>query len=164
MSEARCGQRVRCGERGISLFEVGLALGILAILAMVAIPTQQYMLRRQKEVELRRDLREMRRAIDEYHRFALQGLVQQTDVSQDFYPRDLETLVEGVALVGDPTGKKVRFLRRIPIDPMTKSTEWGLRSTRDDVDSTMWGGENVYDVYSQSEALSLDGKTHYNEW
>lgn len=156
--------KARRGERGISLFEVGLALGILAILAMVAIPTQQYMLRREKEVELRRDLREMRRAIDEYHRFAVQGLVQQTDVSQDFYPKDLETLVEGVPLVGDPTGKKVRFLRRIPIDPMTKSTEWGLRSTRDDPDSTMWGGENVYDVYSQSEALALDGKTHYNEW
>ena len=131
---------------------------------MVAIPAKHIMSRRLKEVELRRDLRDMRRAIDEYHRYAVQGLVVQTDVSQDFYPPDLETLVEGVELAGDPTGKKVRFLRRIPVDPMTNSKEWGLRSTRDDVDSTMWGGENVYDVYSESTALSLDGKTHYNEW
>jgi general secretion pathway protein G len=152
------------GERGVSLFEVGLAVALLAILAMVAIPAQQVMNRRLKEVELRRDLREMRRAIDEYHRYAVQGLVLQTDVSQDFYPPDLETLVKGVPLAGDPTGKQIRFLRRIPIDPMTNSTDWGLRSTRDDPDSTSWGGENVYDVYSTSEALSLDGETHYNEW
>ncbi len=151
-------------ERGISLFEVGLAVALLAILALVALPTQHIMSRRLKEIELRRDLRDMRRAIDEYHRYAVQGLVLQTDVSQDFFPDELKTLVEGVPLVGDPTGKKIRFLRRIPIDPMTNSDEWGLRSTRDDVDSTMWGGENVYDVYSQSETLSLDGKTHYNEW
>jgi general secretion pathway protein G len=156
--------RVRSGEKGISLFEVGLAVALLALLAMVAVPTRQVMIRREKEVELKRALREMRRAIDEYHRYALQGLVLQTDVSQDFYPDELETLVEGVELAGDPTGKKVRFLRRIPIDPMTNSQEWGIRSTRDEPDSTMWGGENVYDVYSQSEALSLDGKTHYNEW
>ena len=139
-------------------------MALLAILAMVAIPAKHIMSRRLKEVELRRDLREMRRAIDEYHRYAVQGLVLQTDVSQDFYPPDLETLVEGVELAGDPTGKKVRFLRKIPVDPMTNGTEWGLRSTRDDPDSTMWGGENVYDVYSESTALSLDGKTHYNEW
>lgn len=141
-----------------------MAVALLAILAMVAIPAKHIMSRRLKEVELRRDLREMRRAIDEYHRYAVQGLVLQTDVSQDFYPPDLETLVEGVELAGDPTGKKVRFLRKIPVDPMTNGTEWGLRSTRDDPDSTMWGGENVYDVYSESTALSLDGKTHYNEW
>ena len=154
----------RSREKGISLFEVGLAVALLAILAMVAIPAQQIMARRAKEVELRRDLRVMRRAIDEYHRYAVQGLITQTDVSQDFYPPDLETLVDGVELAGDPTGKKIRFLRRIPIDPMTNEAEWGLRSTRDDPDSTMWGGENVYDVYSQSTALALDGKTHYNEW
>jgi len=152
------------GERGISLFEVGLAVGLLAILALVAIPAQHIMSRRAKEVELRRSLREMRRAIDEYHRYAVQGLIMQTDVSQDFYPEELETLTEGVAIVGDPTGKKVRFLRRIPVDPMTGTDEWGLRSTRDEPDSTMWGGENVYDVYSLSTAAALDGKTHYNEW
>lgn len=151
-------------ERGISLFEVGLAVGLLAVLALVAIPAKQIMARRAKEVELRRNLREMRRAIDEYHRYAVQGLILQTDVSQDFYPRELQDLVEGVPLAGDPTGKKIRFLRRIPMDPMTGEAEWGLRSTRDDPDSTMWGGENVYDVYSLSEAAALDGKTHYNEW
>jgi len=151
-------------EKGISLFEVGLAVGLLAILALVALPAKHIMARRAKEVELRRDLREMRRAIDEYHRYAVQGLILQTDVSQDFYPRELEELVEGVPLVGDPTGKKVRFLRRIPVDPMTGEAEWGLRSTRDDPDSTMWGGENVYDVYSLSQARALDGKTVYSEW
>lgn len=154
----------RRAERGISLFEVGLAVALMALLAMVAIPAGHIMSRRVKEVELRRDLREMRRAIDEYHRYAVQGLITQHDVTQDLYPKELEELVEGVPLVGDPTGKKVRFLRRIPIDPMMASTEWGMRSTRDDFDSTSWGGDNVYDVYSQSEALSLDGNTHYNEW
>jgi len=162
--EAAPTPRGRRGERGISLFEVGLAVGLLAILALVAIPAQHIVSRRAKEVELRRSLREMRRAIDEYHRYAVQGLIMQTDVSQDFYPEELETLVEGVPIVGDPTGKKVRFLRRIPVDPMTGTDEWGLRSTRDEPDSTMWGGENVYDVYSLSTAAALDGKTHYNEW
>lgn len=151
-------------ERGISLFEVGLAVALLAMLALIALPAKQIMARRAKEVELRRNLREMRRAIDEYHRYAVQGLILQTDVSQDFYPRELKDLVEGVPLVGDPTGKKIRFLRRIPIDPMTGEAEWGLRSTRDEPDSTMWGGENVYDVYSLSEAAALDGKTRYNQW
>ena len=151
-------------EKGISLFEVGLAVGLLAVLALVALPAKHIMARRAKEVELRRDLREMRRAIDEYHRYAVQGLVLQTDVSQDFYPDELETLVKGVPLAGDPTGKKIRFLRRIPVDPMTGEAEWGLRSTRDDPDSTMWGGENVYDVYSLSEARALDGKTTYSQW
>ncbi len=152
------------GERGISLFEVGLAVALLAVLAMVAVPAGHIMGRRLKEVELRRDLREMRRAIDEYHRYAVQGLILQHDVTQDLYPKEMEELVEGVELAGDPTGKKVRFLRRIPIDPMMGTTEWGLRSTRDDPDSTSWGGDNVYDVYSESEALALDGNTHYNEW
>jgi len=156
--------RRRNGERGVSFMEVGLAVGLLAILALVALPTRQIMVRRAQEMELHHDLRMMRNAIDEYHRYALQGMVLQTDVSQDFYPPDLETLVKGVPLVGDPTGKKVRFLRRIPIDPMTKTKEWGMRSTRDEPDSTMWGSENVYDVYCTSEALSLDGRTHYNEW
>lgn len=151
-------------ERGFTLFEIGLTVLVLAILAMMAFPTAQYMNRRAKEMELRRDLREMRRAIDEYHRFAMQGLILQTDVSQDFYPPDLETLVEGVTLAGDASEKKVRFLRRIPLDPMTNSFEWGMRSTRDEPDSDMWGGENIFDVYSTSTAPALDGITYYNEW
>jgi len=151
-------------ERGISLLEIGLAVAIMSVIAMVAIPTAHLMARRVKEFELRQDLIEMRKAIDEYHRFAQQGLITQTDVSQDFYPPDLDTLVKGIEIANDPTGKKMRFLRKIPVDPMTGTKEWGQRSTRDDYDSTMWGGENVYDVYSQSSALSLDGETHYNEW
>jgi len=154
----------RDGAGGFTLFEVGLAIAILAVMAALAVPTTQLVRRRAKEIELMNSLREMRRAIDEYHRYAQQGLILQTDVSQEFYPEELETLVEGVELAGDATGKKVRFLRRIPMDPMTNSFEWGLRSTQDDADSTSWGGENVYDVYSQSETLSLDGQTHYNEW
>jgi general secretion pathway protein G len=151
-------------QRGLSLFEVGLTVAVLTLLALVAVPSYQISSRRLKEVELRHDLRMMRRAIDEYHRYAMQGLITQTDVSQDFYPPDLETLVEGVELAGDPTGKKIRFLRRIPVDPMTGETEWNFLSTRDDWDSSMWGGENVFDVGSKSEATSLDGKSHYNEW
>jgi general secretion pathway protein G len=151
-------------EKGISLFEIGLAVALMAVLAMIAIPAQHLMARRVKEFELRHDLLEMRRAIDEYHRFAQQGLIMQESVDQDFYPIDLEVLVKGVEIANDPTGKKMRFLRRIPVDPMTGDTEWGMRSTRDDYDSQMWGGENVYDVYSESTALSLDGNTHYNEW
>lgn len=151
-------------QEGFTLFEVGLSVALLAVLALIAIPTAQMMHRRAQEVELLRALREVRRAIDEYHRYAVQGLILQTDVSQDFYPDELETLVDGVEIVGDPTGKKIRFLRRIPMDPMTKSTEWGIRSTRDDPDSTSWGGENVYDIFSQSAATALDGQTHYNEW
>ena len=151
-------------QRGLSLFEVGLTVAVLALLALVAVPSYQISNRRLKEIELRHDLRMMRRAIDEYHRYAMQGLVVQTDVSQDFYPPDLDTLVEGVELAGDPTGKKIRFLRRVPLDPMTGEKEWGLLSTRDDWDSSMWGGENVFDVNSKSQATSLDGKSHYNEW
>lgn len=156
--------RKRSRDGGFTLLEAALSVVLLAILALIAIPTVQYTARRYKEMELRRSLREMRNAIDEYHRYAMQGLVEQTDVSQDFYPPDLETLVEGVVLAGDPTGKKIRFLRRIPMDPMTKSFEWGLRSTRDEPDSDMWGGENVFDVYSLSTAKALDGQTQYNEW
>ena len=152
------------GERGISIFEVGLAVALIAVLAVVAVPAGHIMGRRMKEVELRRDLREMRRAIDEYHRYAAQGLILQKDVTQDLYPKEFEDLIEGVALAGDPTGKKVRFLRRIPIDPMTGTNEWGLRSTRDDVDSSSWGGDNIFDVYSQSTVTALDGNSHYNEW
>ncbi len=151
-------------DRGFTLFEAGLSVILLSILALIAFPTVQYTTRRFKEMELRHALREIRNAIDEYHRYALQGLIEQTDVSQDFYPPDLETLVEGVTLVGDASERKIRFLRRIPMDPMTKSFEWGLRSTRDEPDSDMWGGENVFDVYSLSTAQALDGITHYNEW
>lgn len=157
-------KNLNLSDRGFTLLEAGLSVILLSILALIAFPTVQYTTRRFKEMELRHALREIRNAIDEYHRYALQGLIEQTDVSQDFYPPDLETLVEGVTLVGDASEKKIRFLRRIPMDPMTKSFEWGLRSTRDEPDSDMWGGENVFDVYSLSTAQALDGITHYNEW
>ena len=151
-------------EKGFTLLEVTLSILLLTILALLAFPTAQYADRRLKEMELRHALREIRSAIDEYHRYAMQGLIQQSDVEQDYYPPDLKTMVDGIALVGDASNKKVRFLRRIPMDPMTKTFDWGLRSTRDEIDSDMWGGENVFDVCSTSEALALDGKTHYKEW
>ena len=151
-------------KNGFTLFETSLSVVLLAILALLAFPTAQHMNRRLKETELRQALREMRNAVDEYHRYAMQGLIQQTDVVQDFYPPNLETLVEGVTLAGDASDRKVRFLRRIPMDPMTKSFDWGMRSSRDEPDSDMWGGENLFAVFSTSKAQALDGKTFYNEW
>jgi len=151
-------------QRGISLAEVVLATAMLVILAMVALPVSRKAAIRARELELRHDLRMMRSAIDAYHVLAEQGLIEQEDVEQDNYPLDFDDLVEGVELVGDATGKKVKFLRRVPQDPITRSDEWGKRSTRDDSDSEIWGGENLWDVYCTSQALSLDGVTHYNEW
>ena len=151
-------------QRGLTLAEVVLATAILLVLAMVALPVSRRAAIRARELELRHDLRVMRSAIDAYHVLAEQGLIEQEDVEQDNYPRDFDDLVEGVELVGDATGRKVKFLRRVPLDPITRSYEWGKRSTRDDPDSEIWGGENLWDVYCTSEALSLDGVTHYNEW
>lgn len=151
-------------QRGLSFAEVALCVALLSILVLTAAPLARVSIRRAKEVELRAALRTMRRAIDEYHEMAKAGKIMQTDVSQEFYPAELEELVEGVEIANDPSGSKHRFLRRIPPDPMTGEPEWGLRSYQDDWDSSSWGGENVYDVYSESEALSLDGKTRYNEW
>jgi general secretion pathway protein G len=107
----------------------------------------------------------IRGAIDQYHKYAESGLIQQTDIDQMFYPRSLEELVEGVD-VADPTSpnaRKIQFLTRIPVDPFTGEAEWGLRSYQDDWDSDSWGGENVFDVYSLFDGVALDG-TRYNEW
>ena len=114
---------------------------------------------RQKEAELRRALREMRTAIDKFKDAADAGMISAFDLKpgSENYPPDLETLVEGVAVVNDATGRKLKFLRRIPIDPITSSTEWGLRSYQDRPDSTSWGGQNVYDVYTKADGTALDG-------
>ena len=114
--------------------------------------------KRDKEIELRRDLWEMRDAIDRYKDAADRGAFQ-TKVDSLGYPPDMQTLVDGV----DVQGKKLRFLRRIPVDPMTGNTEWGMRSNQDDPDSTSWGGQNVFDVFTKSEGTALDG-TKYNTW
>jgi general secretion pathway protein G len=131
---------------------------IISILACAALPVARFQVKRQRERELRRDLWEMRDAIDRYKDAADRGGIQIKLDSQG-YPTDLQTMVEGV----DVQDKKVRFLREIPVDPMTKSAEWGLRSNQDDADSTSWGGQNVFDVYTKSDGTALDG-TKYSTW
>ena len=133
-------------------------MAILAVLASAAIPLTKLEVKRQKERELRYDLWQMRDAIDRYKDAADRNAFQ-TKVDSFGYPPDLQTLVNGV----DVQGKKVRFLRRIPVDPMTGKDDWGLRSMQDDPDSDSWGGQNVFDVYSKSDGTALDG-TKYNTW
>ena len=135
-----------------------MATAILTILTTMALPLARLSIKREKEHELRYDLWQMRDAIDRYKDAADRGAFQ-TKVGSDGYPPDLQTLVDGV----DVNGKKLRFLRQIPVDPMTNSTEWGLRSMQDDPDSDSWGGQNVFDVYTKSQATGMDG-TKYKEW
>lgn len=145
-------------EAGMTLLELIIACAILLILASAAMPVARYTVKRQKEAELRRELREMRDAIDRYKDAADRSAFQ-IKVGSEGYPPDLDTLVNGV----DIQGKKLKFLRRIPIDPMTNSTDWGLRSMQDDPDSDSWDGENVFDVYTKSQGIALDG-TKYKDW
>src|SRR5215469_14068415 len=144
--------------RGLTLIELIIAIMIIGLLAGAAVPIVRTRAKRDKEVELRRDLWEMRDAIDKYKDAADRGAFQ-TQVDSLGYPPDLQTLVDGV----DVQGKKLRFLRRVPVDPMTGSTEWGQRSNQDDADSTSWGGQNVFDVYTKSDGTALD-RTKYNTW
>ena len=145
-------------ERGFTLLELIVATTILLVLSTMALPLARLTIQRQKERQLRLDLWEMRDAIDRYKDAADRGGFQ-TKVDSQGYPPDLETLVKGV----DVQGKKIRFLRRIHVDPMTGTTEWGLRSTQDDPDSDSWGGQGVFDVYTKSQGTALDG-TKYKDW
>ena len=145
-------------EPGFTLLELIIAATILSILTLMALPLARVTIKREREKELRQALWEMRDAIDHYKDAADRGAFQ-TKVDSQNYPPDLETLVKGL----DVQGKKVRFLRKIPMDPMTKSTEWGLRSMQDDPDSDSFGGQNVFDVYSKSRDEALDG-TKYKDW
>jgi general secretion pathway protein G len=155
----RVGRSRNAGNcRGLTLVELIVAFTIIGIMAAAAVPIVRVRIKREKEIELRRDLWEMRDAIDRYKDAADRGAFQ-TKVDSLGYPPDLQTLVDGV----DVQGKKLRFLRRIPVDPMTGDTDWGLRSNQDDSDSTSWGGQNVFDVYTKSEGTALDG-TKYNTW
>ena len=146
-------------HRGVTLAELVMVVALIAVLSAMALPVAKFTVKRQKEAELRLALRQMRTAIDEYKRMSDQGLIPIT-IGGEGYPEELKNLVEGVEIVGQET--KMRFLRRIPIDPMTHD-EWVLRSYQDDVDSTSWGGENVYDVRTNSEGTALDG-TKYADW
>jgi general secretion pathway protein G len=146
------------GEDGVTLVELIIVVTILAILGTAAVPAVKFEVKRSKERELRRDLWEMRSAIDRYNDVALLGGIQ-TKADSNNYPPDLQTLVDGV----DVKDKKMRFLRAIPKDPMTGTTDWGLRSNQDEPDSDSFGGQNVYDVYTKSEGTGLDG-TKYKTW
>src|SRR5579885_3007546 len=145
--------------RGFTLMELIVASAILTILTLMAVPLARVTIQRQKEKLLRQALWDMRDAIDRYKDAADRQMFQ-TKVDSQNYPPDLETLVKGVEVQG---GKKLRFLRAIPTDPMTKSKEWGLRSMQDDPDSDSWGGQNVFDVYTKAEGTGLDG-TKYKDW
>ena len=148
----------RKGERGLTLVELIVTVAILAILAAGAAPIARYKVKREKERELKYDLWTMRDAIDKYKDAADKGAFQ-TKVDSQNYPPDLQTLVDGV----DVQGKKVKFLRRIPIDPMTGKQEWGLRSMQDDPTSDSYGGQSVFDVYSKSQGTALNGEK-YSDW
>jgi general secretion pathway protein G len=159
--------RLARGEsaRGFTFIELLVVSTILIILASAAMPLARVTIQRQREAELRRYLREMRTAIDKFKDAVDMGQIGSTDVraGSEGYPPDLETLVEGVSAANDASGRKLKFLRRIPVDPMTNSAEWGMRSYQDRPDATSWGGQNVYDVYTKSEGTALDG-TKYKDW
>jgi general secretion pathway protein G len=146
-------------KRGFTLLELIVAATILSILTMMALPLARVTIQREREKELRQALWEMRDAIDRYKDAADRGAFQ-PKVDSGGYPPDLETLVKGVEAQG---GKKIRFLRSIPVDPMTKSKEWGMRSMQDDPDSDSFGGQSVFDVYTKSTGTGLDG-TKYKDW
>jgi general secretion pathway protein G len=150
-------------QAGMSLLELIVACSILMILSSMALPIAKFTVIRQREKELREDLRDMRRAIDKYKDLADQQKIR-VELGSEGYPPDMDTLVKGVSVGGSgAAGKNMRFLRRVPKDPMTGRTEWGLRSVQDDPDSTSWGGKNVFDVYSKSSGTALDG-TKYSDW
>jgi general secretion pathway protein G len=152
-------------ERGYTFIELIVVTTILMILASAVLPLAQVTSQRQKEAELRRSLREVRTAIDRFKAAVDQGQIPTTELepNSEGYPPDLETLVEGVSVAGDASGRKLKFLRRVPVDPMTNDTEWGMRSYQDNPTSTSWGGQNVFDVYTRNSGTALDG-TKYNEW
>jgi general secretion pathway protein G len=152
-------------ERGFTYLEMLATSAILMILASAILPMAKVGRKRQKEIELRRELRLLRTAIDEYKKAVDNQRIGGTDVKvgSEGYPPTLEILVEGVNALNDVTGKKLKFLRRIPVDPMTSTTEWGLRCYQDDPDSDSWCGSNVYDVYTKSPGKALDG-TKYADW
>jgi len=150
---------------GYTFIELLVVSTMLLVLASAILPLTRVTMQRMREAELRRDLREMRTAIDKFKEAADLGNIAPTDLKAgaEGYPPDLDALVEGVSAANDATGRKLKFLRRVPIDPMTKSTEWGLRSYQDDVDSSRWGGQDVFDVRTKSEATALDG-SKYKDW
>jgi general secretion pathway protein G len=160
-SRFRAGRAGRANCAGMTLLELMVACSILIILATVAMPLERVAVKRRKEAELRYDLRQIRDAIDRYKDDADKNLFQ-VQAGTEGYPPDLETLVDGVQLSGT-TNRKIHFLREIPVDPMTGNKDWNLRSVQDDMDSTSWGGQDVFDVHTQSTDTALNG-TKYSDW
>jgi general secretion pathway protein G len=152
-------------ERGFTFVELLVVATIVIILASAIMPLAKVTATRNREAELRRSLREIRTAIDRFKDAADLGQIGSLDikVGSENYPPDLQTLVDGVTAANDATGRKLKFLRHVPIDPMTHGTEWGMRSYQDKADSTRWGGQNVFDVYTTFDGKALDG-TKYKEW
>ncbi|HVR10916.1 MAG TPA: prepilin-type N-terminal cleavage/methylation domain-containing protein [Thermoanaerobaculia bacterium] len=148
-------------QAGFTLAELVMVCAILASLSLLAMPVVKFTAKRSKEMELRGDLRDMRAAIDQYKRFSDQGLLP-VDLGTEGYPKDLDSLVKGIELVGQ-VDRKMKFLRRIPVDPMTGKKLWGLRSYQDEPNAESTGGENVYDVYSLSQGVGLNG-IPYRQW
>lgn len=146
-------------QSGLTLLELIIATSIMVVLASAALPVVRLTIVRTKEAQLHKSLREMRDAIDRYKDYADRNLIR-VEVGSEGYPPDLETLVKGVQIGAD---RKIRFLRRIPVDPMSGRAEWNYQAVQDDPDSTSWGGKNVFDVHSKSHATALDG-THYADW
>ena len=153
------------GQRGYTFVEIAIVAAIIAILASAALPLAKVTMQRNREIELRRSLREIRTAIDKYKDATDQQLISPNALDPDAegYPPTLQTLVDGVTPANDTSGRKLRYLRRIPIDPMTRSTDWGQRSSRDEPTSKSWGGQNVFDVYTTYDGRGLDG-TNYRDW
>jgi general secretion pathway protein G len=162
MSQRISTHRARTDQQaGMTLLELILACAILMILSSAALPIARYSIVHKREELLHYELRQMRDAIDRYKDLADRNLIR-VEVGSEGYPPDLDTLVKGVQL-GAGNDRKIRFLRKVPKDPITNQTEWGLRAVQDDADSTSWGGKNVFDVYSKSSGTASDG-TRYADW
>ena len=157
--------RLRKTSPGFTLIELIVATAILMILASAALPLARVQMRRYRELELRRTLREMRAAIDRFKTDADGQRIAPTElrVGNEGYPVSLQQLVDGVTRANDATGSKIKYLRRIPIDPVTGQTDWGMRSYQDPPDAALWGGQNVFDVYSKAQGIALDGTT-FKDW
>ncbi len=156
-------RRGRRGERGLTLVELIVAFSIMLILTTMSVPLARSKVRAERERDLRAALREMRNAIDKYKDNCDQGFFGATKADAYCYPETLEILVEGQKLAQSAEEKKIKFLRRVPRDPFTGKTEWGLRSVQDDPKSLSWGGQNVFDVYSKTNDKARDGSA-YSDW
>lgn len=154
-------RRLASGSRGFTVVELAVVATMIAILAAMAVPVARYTLKRQRELELRQALRQVRDAIDKYKQYSDTGLIQ-VPLGTEGFPPDLDTLVTGVQQIGQ-INKKLKLLRQVPLDPMTGKAEWSLRSYQDEPDSIAWGGQNVWDVHSLSPGRAIDG-SYYKDW